>query len=66
MNELGPVSAGQVKKPVKGYTGLRPTQQNYEVSDSEGSTCYHELRKGPMLGFFPSVGRDEEGVSVFG
>lgn len=53
MDELGQISTGQVKKPVKGYTGLRPRQQNYEVSDSEGSTCYHELRKGPMLGFFP-------------
>lgn len=54
MDELGQISTGQGKKPVKGcYTGLRPRQQNYEVSDSEGSTYYHELRKGPMLGFFP-------------
>lgn len=38
MDELGQISTGQVKKPMKVYTGLRPRQQNYEVFDSEGST----------------------------
>lgn len=67
MDELGQISTGQGKKPVKGYTGLRPRQQNYEVSDSEGSTRYHKLRKGPMLGFFSLLlVEDEVGVSVFG
>lgn len=65
MDELGPISTGQVKKPVKGYTGLRPMQQNYEVSDPEGTTCYHELRKGPMLGFFLLLGEMRK-ESVFG
>ena len=52
MDELGQISTSQAKKPVKGYTGLSPRQQNYEISDSEGSTCYHELRKVGLCSVF--------------
>lgn len=67
MDELGQISTGQAKKPVKGYTGLRPRQQNYEVSDSEGEHMLPRAKESwPMLGFFLLLGEDEEGISVFG